>query len=236
MKTYWSNTKIADWIRGTAKPTSATSGGWHTWEKNAKETHPIRYWIVEEGLDKIQTFIRFPMDTLYNAKYYINNRWVTRTNSLTAHPRDIKPGQWQDVGNRFLPCLFNELVEFVEVETAWLHIAWDDEATKKYNPPFYAKGWFRWRTWRSPQAGLDILIGQQHLPMKMKMVKWRTQVKHLLQKKLKNFTCGGLQYTLKDQMHMKQADGLHIAKSVDKKLVVIFGGTRMKQKKNKKNV
>jgi hypothetical protein len=61
------------------------------------------------------------------------------------------------VGNRFLPCLFNELVEFVEVETAWLHIAWDDEATKKYNPPFYAKGWFRWRTWRSPQAGLDHL-------------------------------------------------------------------------------
>jgi hypothetical protein len=62
------------------------------------------------------------------------------------------------VGNRFLPCLFNELVDFVEVETAWSHIAWgDEEARAKYNPPFYASGWWRWRTWRCPQAGLDHL-------------------------------------------------------------------------------
>jgi len=62
------------------------------------------------------------------------------------------------VGNRFLPCLFNELVDFIEVETAWSHIAWGDkEARAKYNPPFYASGWWRWRTWRSAQAGLDHL-------------------------------------------------------------------------------
>lgn len=157
MKQYWSNTKIANWIRGTTKPASATGPGWRNWEKEAKESHPIRYWIVEEGLDKVQTFIRLPIDTLYNAKYYINNRWVTRTHSLTAHPQDIKPGQWQDVGNRILPCLFNELVDFVEIETAWSHIAWGDDAYKKFNPPFYAKGWFRWRTWRSPEAGLEHL-------------------------------------------------------------------------------
>jgi hypothetical protein len=62
------------------------------------------------------------------------------------------------VGNRFLPCLFNELVDFVEVESAWSHIAWGDkEACAKYDPPFWASGWFRWRTWRCPQAGLDHL-------------------------------------------------------------------------------
>jgi hypothetical protein len=61
------------------------------------------------------------------------------------------------VGNRFLPCLFNELVDFVEIETAWSHIAWSDEARKKYKAPFWASGWFRWRTWRCPQAGLDHL-------------------------------------------------------------------------------
>jgi hypothetical protein len=62
------------------------------------------------------------------------------------------------VGNRFLPCLFNELVDFVEVEQAWHHIAWGDkEARAKYNPPFWATGWWRWRTWRCPQAGLDHL-------------------------------------------------------------------------------
>jgi hypothetical protein len=62
------------------------------------------------------------------------------------------------VGNRFLPCLFNELVDFVEIESAWSHIAWGDkEARAKYDPPFWASGWFRWRVWRCPQAGLDHL-------------------------------------------------------------------------------
>jgi hypothetical protein len=31
------------------------------------------------------------------------------------------------------------------------------EASEKYAPPFWATGWFRWRTWRSPQAGIDHL-------------------------------------------------------------------------------
>jgi hypothetical protein len=62
------------------------------------------------------------------------------------------------VGNRFLPCLFNELVDFVEIEQAWSHIAWGSEEDKaKYKAPFWATGWFRWRTWRCPQAGIDHL-------------------------------------------------------------------------------
>jgi hypothetical protein len=155
---YWSCSKFADWIRGTPKLKAATADGWHDWENEAKGHNPVRYWIAEEALDAIQNFIWWPIDRIYDVKYYINNRWVTRTHSLTAHPRDIKPGQWQDVGNRFLPCLFNELVDFVEIETAWSHIAWGSKEDRaKYNAPFWSTGWFRWRTWRCPQAGLDHL-------------------------------------------------------------------------------
>lgn len=154
---YWSCSKFANWIRGTSKAGAKTGKGWHDWHKQAKKSHPIRYWLAEEGLDKVQNFIWWPVDKLYDLKYYINNRWVTRTHSLTAHPKNIKPGEWCDVGNRFLPCLFNELVDFVEVETAWSNIAWDKEARQKYNAPFYASGWFRWRTWRCPEAGIDHL-------------------------------------------------------------------------------
>ena len=144
---YWSCSKFADWVRGTPKRGALTSDGWHEWETEAKGYNPVRYWIAEEALDAIQNFIWWPVDQIY-----------AFTHSLTAHPRDIKPGQWQDVGNRFLPCLFNELVDFVEVESAWSHIAWGDkEARAKYDPPFWASGWFRWRTWRCPQAGLDHL-------------------------------------------------------------------------------
>lgn len=155
---YWSCSKFADWVRGIKKGGAKTGRGWREWEQEGKRLHPVRYWIAEEALDAVQNFIWWPVDKIHDVKYYINNRWVTRTHSLTAHPRDIKPGQWRDVGNRFLPCLFNELVDFVEIETAWSHIAWSDkEAKAKYNAPFWATGWFRWRVWRCPQAGLDHL-------------------------------------------------------------------------------
>lgn len=162
-KVYWSCTKFADWIRGTDKPGAATMDGWDEWRKTASATHRIRYWIAEEGLDMVQNFINWPVDKLYSIKYYVNNRWVSRTHSLTAHSRDIKPGTWCDVGHRFLPCMFNELVDFVEIELAWHHIAWNSEARKQYNPPFWAWGWFRWRTWRCPEAGLDSLEWQRRL-------------------------------------------------------------------------
>jgi hypothetical protein len=155
---YWSCTKFADWVRGTKKLSAGTSEEWNNWRTVAQTTHRFRYWLAEEALDAVQDFVTWPVRKIYDAKYYVNNRWVTCTHSLTAHRNDIRPGKWCDVGNRFLPCLFNELVDFVEIETAWSHIAWGNKENRaKYNAPFWATGWFRWRTWRSPEAGVDHL-------------------------------------------------------------------------------
>ena len=163
-RNYWSCSALADWIRGTKKLNVGTAEEWDDWHTSAKMKHNFRYWLAEDALHSIQDFITWPVRKLYDIKYYINNRWVTRTHSLTAHPRDIKPGQWKDVGYRFLPCLFNELVDFVEIELAWWHIAWAEKDEKaKYSAPFWATGWFRWRTWRCPQAGLDNLEWQRNL-------------------------------------------------------------------------
>ena len=161
---YWSCSPFADWLRGTKKLSAGTAEQWDNWTTAAQMKHNFRYWLAEEGLSHLQDFVTWPVRKIYDVKYYINNRWVTRTHSLTAHARDIKPGNWCDVGNRFLPCLFNELVDFVEIELAWWHIAWADKDEKaKYNAPFWATGWFRWRTWRCPQAGLDNLDWQRSL-------------------------------------------------------------------------
>ena len=161
---YWSCSKFADWVRGTPKPSAGTSEQWDEWDRKAQGHSKLRYWLAEEGLDYVSNVVYFIPDTIYAIKYYINNRWVSRTHSLTAQSRDIKPGSWCDVGNRFLPCLFNELVDFVEIELAWSHIAWGSEEDKaKYAAPFWASGWFRWRTWRCPQAGLDNLEWQRQL-------------------------------------------------------------------------
>jgi hypothetical protein len=162
---YWSCTPFADWLRGTAKLQAGTAEEWDEWTTTAKMKHNFRYWLAEEFLGNLQDFVTWPTRKMYDLKYYINNRWITRTHALTAHRRDIKPGEWRDVGNRFLPCLFNELVEFVEVELAWWQIAWcsDKEVLAKYKTPFWAKGWWRVRTWRCKQAGLDNLDWQSKL-------------------------------------------------------------------------
>ena len=155
---YWSCTPFADWVRGTKKLSAGTAEEWDDWTTAAQMKHNFRYWLAEEGLGYLQDFVTWPVRKIYDLKYYINNRYITRTHALSASPVDIKPGTWMDVGNRFLPCLFNELVDFVEVETAWSHIVWGNKEDRaKYNPPFWATGWWRWRSWRCPQAGLDHL-------------------------------------------------------------------------------
>jgi len=154
---YWSIGKFADWVRGTPKPESGTSEEWDAWEATAKATHPVRWWIAEEGLDYLQTIVCYIPDKLNDVRYYINNRWVSHSHALTAHSKDIKPGNWSDLGNRFLPCMFNELVDFVEIEQAWHHCMWSDDAKTEFEVPWWRKGWLRWRTWRSPEAGMEYL-------------------------------------------------------------------------------
>ena len=154
---YWTCSKFADWLRGTPKLKCGTSEEWDAWYASSAKSHPIRYWIAEEGLDHIQKFVYYIPDKLNDIRYYINNRWVSHSHALTAHPRDIQPGNWSDVGNRFLPCMFNELVDFVEIEQAWHHCIWSDDMKTKYDVPWYRKGWLRWRTWRSAEAGMEYL-------------------------------------------------------------------------------
>lgn len=157
MRNYWSCSRFADWLRGTTKLKAGTGQEWRLWRETARESHPIRYWIVEEGLDYLQNIWMLIPDRINDVRYYINNRWISRSHALTAHPRDIRPGDWSDVGNRFLPCLFNELVNFVEVEQAWHHVMWDEAARKQFAVPWYRRSWLRLRTWRCPEAGLAYL-------------------------------------------------------------------------------
>jgi hypothetical protein len=151
---YWSCSKFADWIRGTEKSGAKTSEGWRQWSKEAKHSYPIRYWIAEELLDKIQDTLMYPMDKLYDFKYYLKNRFIDKTHALTSN---LEQGVYHDLDTRIINCLFDELVNYVEVDLAWSNVAWDLDSRKKYKPPFYAFGWLRSGTWRSPEAGIEYL-------------------------------------------------------------------------------
>ena len=152
---YWSCSKFADWLRGTPKISMGTGKEWADWEKQAREAHPIRYWIADTALDKLQDIWMWIPDRLHGIKYYINNRWVSKTHVMASHT--LKPGKWHEFDQRMIHCLFEQLIDFVEIEQAWHHIAWDKEAREKYKAPWWSWGWFRWRVWRCPEAGIDYL-------------------------------------------------------------------------------
>ena len=149
MRNYWSCSKFADWLRGTKKPFSLELGKWDNWQAEAKKKHPIRYWLAEEGLDRIQKIVTYPSKVYNDVVYYINNRWITKTHALTSN---MKKGDYYDFDTRIIECLFDELVNFVEVELAWNHVVWSGE--KK--TPWWRRT-FRFRTWRSPKDGIAYL-------------------------------------------------------------------------------
>jgi len=152
---YWSCSKFADWLRGTDKLDAGTSREWRDWEQTAKVLHPVRYWIAEEALDRVQNFINWPVDKIYDMKYYVVNRWIDQSHALVAHPKNIKPGQYRDFDTRILYCLFDELVDFVEIEKAYNNYRWNEE--KQKGMKWWQVGRWRTRTWRSAEAGIEYL-------------------------------------------------------------------------------
>lgn len=149
---YWSCSKFADWIRGTPIIQSGTSKEWSEWRKHAKRKK-FRYWLAEEALDCIQDFVNWPIHRLNHIRYYIRNRWISKTHTLTS---SLERGQWHEFETRLLYSSFDSLVDFVEIEQAYIHIICRDKARKKYNTPWYWS-FFRISQWRCPEAGLDYL-------------------------------------------------------------------------------
>lgn len=161
---YWSNSKIADIIRGSSKPSSETIEGWRDWRNQVKAGSPIRYWIAEEFLDMIQDIVCYIPNKINDVRYYLNNRFYTKTHSLTSK---LSKGQWHEYDERILHCLFDEMVNFVEVEKAWLMVCWNDDEKAKYAVPLSRrKWWLRWFTeWRCPEAGLAYLDWESSLTL-----------------------------------------------------------------------
>ncbi len=149
---YWSCSKFADWLRGTSKPSARREKDWDTWKKSAQKKS-FRYWLAEEGLDRLQNLLNWPKNRLNDVRHYCNNRWIYKTHSLNSR---LKPGQWYDFDTRMFHAAFDSLVNFVEIEQAWLNVICSDKAYKKYRKRWYYFFLFT-HQWRSPEAGLDYL-------------------------------------------------------------------------------
>ena len=146
---YWSCSKFADWLRGTTKPAVGTSEEWDAWRKHAR-AKILRYWLAEEGLDHLQNFIYWPANRFHGLRCYIKNRWITKSHALTS---SLKRGNWYDFDTRLLHAAFDELVNFVEIEQAWMLVISSKDDSKKYKTPWY-RTIFSFKRWRNPEAGV----------------------------------------------------------------------------------
>jgi hypothetical protein len=136
---HWCCSKFADFVRGEKKPLALEWEKWEEWHEEAKKRRPIRHWLAEEGLRKIQNILMFPSDVYHSIKSYVRNRWIDKIHCLNT---GLKPGSYYDLDHRILHGLFNELVIFVEMELASLS-KWDE--TKK----------FKFKNGRSVDAAYD---------------------------------------------------------------------------------
>lgn len=152
---YWNNTSFADWIRGAVKPLALTAEGWDEWNNNAKQAHPVRYWIAEDFLRRLDECTSFIPDRINDVRYYINNRFSTKSHTLTS---SLKKGAWHEMDDRILYCLMDELANYVEIDLAWMMMISHENKSKYYLPWHHNQWYTRWIVrWRSKEAGLDYL-------------------------------------------------------------------------------
>lgn len=107
----------------------------------------------------MQNFLYWPIEHLSDLRHYIQNRWIHPTHQLSSK---LKKGQWHELETRMLYCLFDELVDFVEVEQARMSIRFSDDEYKKYDT-FLNRALDFIGFWRCPEAGLDYLTWASNL-------------------------------------------------------------------------
>jgi len=140
---YWSCSKFANWLRGKKKPHALTEEDWQDWNKKVKQEHPIRFFLAEKCLNKIQNFIMFPCDLYKTIKINLLNRFVYQYHMLKT---GLNPYGYYDFDHRIINALFNELKDYVEIELGHSWIYWHKE--------------FKLKKGRSKEAGMAHLNWQ----------------------------------------------------------------------------
>ena len=123
MTRHYAGSAPVEWLRkklGINKPRALGWGEWENWDAALKEARPVAFFLTETLPEWLEKPAEWFVDPFSNLRYYINNRWVTKTHYLKTH---LKPGQWYEFDTRLLHGMFGELKDFVEIEQAWISLA-----------------------------------------------------------------------------------------------------------------
>ena len=144
---YWASSRpfnaIRNWF-GIQKPEAAQWGEWDDWRKATQRDFPVGYWLTEKLPHLLQKVPETVVDPFHSMGYYIRNRWHRQTHVLRT---SFKPGTYHDFRERILDGLMTSLVDYVEVEKAWMQHIWNADE----NPVKLGKGG------RSKELGLKYL-------------------------------------------------------------------------------
>jgi hypothetical protein len=134
------------------EPNSLPWGEWDKWHEKTRAERPIAYFLSETVPDVSERIWKIITSPYHNTRNFIRYKFIAPMHIIKT---GLTPGYW-DMDSRLMHGMFNMLVDFVEIEKAWMTVVFNDD-DKKYKCPWYCIGWTRWLTWRSAEAGLDHL-------------------------------------------------------------------------------
>lgn len=138
---YWSSSSLSKYLKkraGIETPFALSLDDWRKWRENFKNTAPVTYFITESLLNRLQRYVCIPGDLLHSVSVYWSNAIKNKIHYLKT---GLPVGTFYDTDLRMLCANMNALVDFIEIEWAWLH-TWTDEG-KVYLKDFrrYGRSW-----------------------------------------------------------------------------------------------
>lgn len=141
------------------KPYALGFNEWDEWHEKTKAERPFAYFIMETVPDKFEDFVKFFTNPVNDLRYAIRVRVFDRYHVIKT---GLDPG-YRDCDTRMMHGMFNMLVDFVEVEKAWMHVVFSKGEQKKRKHPWWSLGWTRFKAFRDPDAGIDYLKWEMKL-------------------------------------------------------------------------
>lgn len=164
MNRHYSSSALVKWLRTKVfkikKPVALGFGEWDDWYNTLKKESPFGYFMTETLPDMLESIPKTFIDPFHNIRYYIHNRWRTKTHAMTSK---LEKGKWHEFETRLLHSMFDAYIDFIEIETAHHSMMWNSDDVKKYKGPSFLNRWFDIGEWRCPEAGVDSIKWEQSL-------------------------------------------------------------------------
>lgn len=146
------------------KPFAMGFGEWDEWHSETKKNRPIAYFIMETIPDAWNDTIRLISNPWYKSRDWIRYRIFDRYHVINT---GLRPG-YHEADERMMNGMFSLLVDFVEVESAWMHVVFDEKEKRRRKVPWWNLGWTRFKSFRDPEAGLahlkwEMTLDGEHL-------------------------------------------------------------------------